>query len=43
VKFVAGFDNLPLTEVTIACSLPEGWTIDQARQALRVRSLFESY
>jgi beta-mannosidase len=37
------FDLPAQTEVIITCPVPQGWTIDRARQALRVRSLFESY
>jgi beta-mannosidase len=29
--------------VTVTCPVPEGWTLDQARQALRVRSLYDSF
>jgi beta-mannosidase len=29
--------------VSVACPVPEGWELDQARQALRVRSLYDSY
>jgi beta-mannosidase len=29
--------------VTVTCSVPEGWTLGQARQALRVRSLYDSF
>ncbi len=29
--------------LTVACPLPEGWTESTAREALRVRSLFDSY
>lgn len=44
VIFSDNYFDLPAHEVvTVACPLPEGWTIDQAQQALRVRSLFESY
>ncbi|HEX6291214.1 MAG TPA: glycoside hydrolase family 2 protein [Herpetosiphonaceae bacterium] len=29
--------------VSVTCPLPAGWTIEQARQRLRVRSVFDSY
>jgi beta-mannosidase len=29
--------------VTVTCPLPEGWTLEQARQALQVRSLYDSF
>jgi len=29
--------------VTVTCPLLEGWTLEQAREAIRVRSLFETY
>jgi beta-mannosidase len=44
VIFSDNYFDLPAhAVVTIMCSLPNGWTIDQARQALRVRSLRNSY
>jgi len=44
VIFSDNYFALPAqTAVTITCSLPEGWTLDQPRQALRVRSLRDSY
>lgn len=44
VVFSDNYFDLPArTSVTITCSLPAGWTIDQARQALKVRSLYDSY
>jgi hypothetical protein len=29
--------------MTVTCSLPKGWTLDRLREALRVRSLFDSF
>jgi beta-mannosidase len=29
--------------VTVTCPLPEGWSVERARQALRVRSLYDSF
>jgi beta-mannosidase len=29
--------------VTVSCPLPNGWTLEQARAALRVRSLYDSF
>jgi beta-mannosidase len=29
--------------VSVSCPLPKGWTIEQARKALRVRSLYDSF
>ena len=29
--------------VTVTCPLPDGWTVEQARAALRVRSLYNSF
>jgi beta-mannosidase len=44
VIFSDNYFHLPAqTPVTITAALPEGWTLDQARQALRVRSLRDSY
>lgn len=37
------FDLPAGREVLIDCRLPDGWDLAQARQALRVRSLYESY
>jgi beta-mannosidase len=37
------FDLLARRVVTITCPLPVGWTIEQARRGLRVRSLYDSY
>jgi beta-mannosidase len=44
VVFSDNYFDLPAGQpVTITCPLPEGWSLEQARAALRVRSLFESY
>jgi beta-mannosidase len=44
VIFSDNYFHLPANHaVTITCALPEGWTIEQARPALRVRSLRDSY
>jgi beta-mannosidase len=44
VIFSDNYFNLPaLTAVTIDCSLPAGWTLEQARAALKIRSLYDSY
>jgi beta-mannosidase len=44
VIFSDNYFHLPAHDsVTVTCPLPAGWTIDQARQALQVRSLFDSY
>jgi beta-mannosidase len=37
------FDLPAGRSVRVTCRLPEGWTADGARRALRVRSLFDSY
>ncbi|CAG0935784.1 beta-mannosidase [Thermoflexales bacterium] len=42
--FNDNYFDLPAGDtVTLTCSLPDGWTLDRARQALRVRSLRDSY
>jgi beta-mannosidase len=44
VIFSDNYFDLPAHEVVrVTCPLPKSWTIDLARQFLRVRSLFESY
>jgi len=44
VVFSDNYFDLPANQsVTITCPLPDGWTLDHARQSLRVRSLYESY
>jgi len=44
VVFSDNYFDLPANRtVTVACPLPKGWTIDQARAALQVRSVYDSY
>jgi beta-mannosidase len=44
VLFSDNFFDLPAKRpVQITCPLPAGWTLVQARQAVRVRSVFDSY
>jgi beta-mannosidase len=44
VVFGDNYFDLPAgREAAITCPLPEGWAVEQARAALRVRSLVESY
>lgn len=44
VIFSDNYFDLPAHDsFAVICTLPEGWTLDQARQALRVRSLVDSY
>ena len=44
VVFSDNYFDLPAgTSVKITASLPNGWTLDQAKKALKVRSLVESY
>ena len=44
VVFSDNYFDLPAGQThTVTCPLPKGWTLEQARQALRVRSLFDSY
>jgi beta-mannosidase len=37
------FDVLAGRTVTVRCPLPEGWTLERARAALRTRSLYDSF
>ena len=37
------FDLLPGRTVVVTCPLPDGWTRAQARKALRIRSLYDSF
>ncbi len=37
------FDLPPGRVATVTCPLPEGWTVERAREALRVRSLYNSF
>jgi beta-mannosidase len=44
VVFSDNYFDLPAGQtVTVACPLPTGWTLEQARSAVRVRSLYDSY
>jgi beta-mannosidase len=36
--------DIPAGRTAVAsCQMPDGWTLDQARGALRIRSLYDSY
>jgi beta-mannosidase len=37
------FDLPARREVTVSCPLPAQWTLEQARQALKIRSVYDSY
>jgi beta-mannosidase len=44
VIFSDNYFDLPAqTAMTITCPLPGGWTLEQARTALKIRSLYDSY
>ncbi len=44
VVFSDNYFDLPAGHsLTVTCPLPEGWKPEQARAALRVRSLYDSY
>jgi beta-mannosidase len=44
VVFSDNYFDLPAAqELTVTCPLPTGWTLEQARIAVRVRSLYDSY
>jgi beta-mannosidase len=44
VVFSDNYFDLPAGQtVTVTCPLPTGWTLEQARTAVRVRSLYDSY
>ena len=44
VVFSDNYFDLPAGQaVTVTCPLPTGWTLEQARAALRIRSLYDSY
>lgn len=44
VVFSDNYFNLPAgRQVAIHCSLPAGWTVEQARQALRLFSVYDSF
>ncbi|HBX69440.1 MAG TPA: hypothetical protein DEH25_08665 [Chloroflexi bacterium] len=37
------FDVPPKRKIEVNCPLPKGWTIEQARKALKVYSLYSSF
>ena len=42
--FSDNYFDLPAGQtMTVTCPLPESWTLEQARAATRVRSLYDSY
>jgi beta-mannosidase len=44
VVFSDNYFDLPAGQsLTVTCPLPDGWTLEQANSAVRVRSLYESY
>jgi beta-mannosidase len=44
VVFNDNYFDLPAGQaLTVTCPLPTGWTLEQARAAVRVRSLYDSY
>jgi beta-mannosidase len=44
VVFSDNYFDLPAGQAkTVTCPLPQGWTLEQARSALRFRSLFDSF
>jgi len=44
VVFSDNYFDLPAGRtVTVTCSLPQGWTLERAQEALRVRSLYDSF
>ncbi len=44
VVFSDNYFDLPAGQsLNVTCPLPEGWTLEQARAAVRVRSLYDSY
>ncbi len=44
VVFSDNYFNLPAGRpVRVSCPLPEGWTLQQAQRAIRVRSIYDSY
>jgi beta-mannosidase len=44
VVFSDNYFSLPAERtVTVTCPLPEGWTLAQTREALRLRSVYDSY
>lgn len=44
VIFSDNYFDLPASRgATVSCPLPPGWTLEQARQALKIRSIYDSY
>ena len=44
VVFSDNYFNLPVNRTTrISCPLPAGWTLDKARKALQLRSVYDSF
>ena len=44
VVFSDNYFDLPAGRtITVSCPTPVGWTLDQARTALKIRSVFDSY
>jgi beta-mannosidase len=44
VVFSDNYFDLPAGRtITVTCPIPDGWTVEKAREALRVRSLYDSY
>lgn len=44
VVFSDNYFNLPAGQaVKVTCPLPEGWTVEQAKAALHIRSVYDSY
>jgi beta-mannosidase len=44
VVFSDNFFDVPAGRtVTVTCPLPDGWTVEAARRALKVRSLYDSF
>jgi beta-mannosidase len=44
VIFSDNYFDIPAgAKIQVTCQMPAGWTLSQARQALRLRSLFDSF
>jgi beta-mannosidase len=44
VVFSDNFFDVPAGRtITVTCPLPDGWTVEAARRALKVRSLYDSF
>jgi hypothetical protein len=44
VVFNDNYFDLPAgREVTVSCPLPAKWRVEEARQAMRIRSVYDSY